>query len=55
MLWHNENFDPANTRNGPQQFHEIMRHLQLQQVAFLTGREIWQEYAAENAHSISNS
>ncbi|MEJ7665850.1 MAG: hypothetical protein WKG07_43215 [Hymenobacter sp.] len=22
ILWHNENFDPTNTRNGPQQFHE---------------------------------
>ena len=55
ILWHNENFDPANTRNGPQQFHEIMRHLQQQKVTFLTGREIWKELAAENASPISNS
>jgi hypothetical protein len=47
VLWHNENFDPANTQNGPQQFHEIMRHLQQQDVAFLTGREIWEEFTAD--------
>jgi hypothetical protein len=47
VLWHNENFDPANKQNGPQQFHEIMRHLQLQGASFLTGREIWQEFTAE--------
>jgi peptidoglycan/xylan/chitin deacetylase (PgdA/CDA1 family) len=46
VLWHNENFDPANTQNGPQQFHEIMRHLQQQGAAFLTGRAIWEEVAA---------
>ena len=44
VLWHNENFDPANTQNGPQQFHEIMAHLQQQGTAFLTGREVWQEF-----------
>ena len=44
VLWHNENFDPNNTQNGPQQFHEIMRHLQQQDAAFLTGREIWEEF-----------
>lgn len=48
VLWHNENFDPANTRNGPQQFHEIMSHLQQQGAAFLTGHKIWQESTAEN-------
>jgi peptidoglycan/xylan/chitin deacetylase (PgdA/CDA1 family) len=46
VLWHNENFDPNNTQNGPQQFHEIMRHLQQQDTAFLTGRELWQEFTA---------
>jgi hypothetical protein len=46
VLWHNENFDPANTQNGPQQFHEIMRHLQQQGTAFLTGRAIWEEFTA---------
>ncbi len=46
VLWHNENFDPANVRNGPQQFHEIMAHLQAQGVAFSTGREIWEEFTA---------
>ncbi|MDJ0363929.1 hypothetical protein QMK33_02100 [Hymenobacter sp. H14-R3] len=40
VLWHNENFDPANTQNGPQQFHEIMTHLQQQGAFFLTGSEI---------------
>jgi hypothetical protein len=48
VLWHNQNFDPANTQNGPQQFHEIMTHLQQQGAAFRTGREIWQEFTAEN-------
>jgi peptidoglycan/xylan/chitin deacetylase (PgdA/CDA1 family) len=53
VLWHNQNFDPANTQNGPAQFHEIMRHLQQQGAAFRTGREIWQEFASESstAHS----
>ncbi len=40
VLWHNENFDPSNIQNGPQQFHEIMAHLQQQGAAFLTGSEI---------------
>lgn len=47
VLWHNENFDPQNTKNGPQQFHEIMAHLQQQGAAFLTGHEIWEEFTAE--------
>ena len=47
VLWHNQNFDPNNTQNGPQQFHEIMTHLQRQGVAFLTGREIWEEFSDE--------
>jgi peptidoglycan/xylan/chitin deacetylase (PgdA/CDA1 family) len=51
VLWHNENFDPANRRNGPQQFHEIMRHLQQQSTAFLTGREVWQEVSTSSANS----
>ncbi|HET9505173.1 MAG TPA: hypothetical protein VFO93_16640 [Hymenobacter sp.] len=44
VLWHNENFDPANAHNGPRQFHEIMVHLQAQGAAFRTGREIWEEF-----------
>ena len=56
VLWHNQNFDPANTQNGPQQFHEIMMHLQQQGAAFLTGRGIWQEFTAGNpADSTLNS
>ncbi|MGI4762878.1 MAG: DUF7033 domain-containing protein [Janthinobacterium lividum] len=47
VLWHNENFDSANIQNGPQQFHEIMRHLQQHGAAFLTGSEVWQEFTAE--------
>jgi hypothetical protein len=47
VLWHNENFDPANTKNGPRQFHEIMAHLQHEGAAFRTGREIWEEFTAE--------
>ena len=49
VLWHNQNFDPTNTHNGPQQFHEIMAHLQQQEVAFLTGREIWEAFSEEAA------
>jgi peptidoglycan/xylan/chitin deacetylase (PgdA/CDA1 family) len=49
VLWHNENFDPANTQNGPRQFHEIMAHLQAKGSAFRTGREIWQEFTANPA------
>jgi peptidoglycan/xylan/chitin deacetylase (PgdA/CDA1 family) len=49
VLWHNQNFDPANTQNGPRQFHEIMTHLQQQGAAFRTGREIWQEFTAGNS------
>jgi peptidoglycan/xylan/chitin deacetylase (PgdA/CDA1 family) len=51
VLWHNENFDPANTRNGPHQFHEIMAHLQREGAAFRTGREIWEEFTAEPIHN----
>jgi len=47
VLWHNQNFDPANTQNGPRQFHEIMTHLQTQGAAFRTGREIWEEFTAK--------
>jgi hypothetical protein len=44
VLWHNQNFDPANILNGPRQFHEIMAHLQTEGAAFRTGRNIWQEF-----------
>jgi len=47
VLWHNENFDPQNTKNGPQQFHELMAHLQQQGAAFLTGNDIWEEFTNE--------
>ena len=40
LLWHNQNFDPANTHNGPRQFHELMTYLRAQGAAFLTGGEI---------------
>jgi peptidoglycan/xylan/chitin deacetylase (PgdA/CDA1 family) len=55
VLWHNENFDPTNTRNGPRQFHEIMAHLQAQGAAFRTGREIWEEFTAAPAAETQNS
>jgi peptidoglycan/xylan/chitin deacetylase (PgdA/CDA1 family) len=55
VLWHNENFDPANVRNGPRQFHEIMAHLQAAGAAFRTGREIWEEFTAEPAAETQNS
>ena len=44
ILWHNENFDPANVRNGPAQFHELLRHLQAEGAAFLTGRQVYEEF-----------
>jgi hypothetical protein len=44
VLWHNENFDPANTKNGPQQFAELMSYLQQRGTAFLTGAEICQSF-----------
>ncbi|GAA3996845.1 hypothetical protein GCM10022408_04360 [Hymenobacter fastidiosus] len=40
VLWHNENFDPANLHNGPQQFHIIMDYLRSRKTAFVNGREI---------------
>lgn len=40
LLWHNENFDPANELNGPQEFHRIMAYLRSRNTAFLTGRQI---------------
>jgi len=55
VLWHNENFDPNNTQNGPQQFHEIMRHLQQQDAAFLTGHAIWEEFTSTPTDPIANS
>ena len=44
VLWHNENFDPANERNGPREFHALMRHLQGLGAAFLTGRQVYDEF-----------
>ena len=46
VLWHNQNFDPANTANGPRQFHEIMGWLRGHGAAFLTGGEICDSFAA---------
>lgn len=46
VLWHNQNFDPANTANGPRQFHEIMGWLRGRGAAFLTGTEIWSRFPA---------
>ena len=41
VLWHNENFDPANEEvTGPAQFHALMDELRRRGAAFLTGREI---------------
>ncbi len=42
LLWHNANFDPLNTLNGPMQFHEIMAALLQNKAAFLRGNEIAQ-------------
>ncbi len=46
VLWHNQNFDPANAANGPRQFHEIMGWLHGHGAAFRTGSEIWAEWPA---------
>lgn len=46
VLWHNQNFDPANAVNGPRQFNEIMSWLRGHGAAFRTGREIWAEFPA---------
>ncbi|UOQ51069.1 DUF7033 domain-containing protein [Hymenobacter cellulosivorans] len=40
LLWHNENFDPANLRNGPREFHRIMSYLRSRNVAFVDGQDI---------------
>ncbi|WP_324671008.1 DUF7033 domain-containing protein [Hymenobacter sp. GOD-10R] len=40
VLWHNENFDPANTHNGPQQFRELMEYLCGRGATFVTGTEV---------------
>ncbi|GAA3931512.1 DUF7033 domain-containing protein [Hymenobacter algoricola] len=40
VLWHNENFDPANLHNGPQQFHVLMDYLRSRKTAFVNGRDI---------------
>ncbi|RYU82401.1 DUF7033 domain-containing protein [Hymenobacter persicinus] len=40
VLWHNENFDPANEHNGPRQFHALMEYLRSRHVAFVNGQDI---------------
>ncbi len=40
VLWHNENFDPANKHNGPRQFHELMEYLRSHNAAYVNGSEI---------------
>ncbi|RFP63764.1 hypothetical protein D0N36_17685 [Hymenobacter lapidiphilus] len=40
VLWHNENFDPANQHNGPVQFRAIMEYLRGRNVAFVNGQDI---------------
>lgn len=51
ILWHNENFDPANERNGPREFHALMRHLQGLGAAFLTGQQVYGEFVVPPASS----
>jgi hypothetical protein len=43
VLWHNENFDPANQRNGPAQFRAIMEYLRGRNAAFVNGQDIWEQ------------
>ncbi|MBD2768041.1 hypothetical protein IC235_09080 [Hymenobacter sp. BT664] len=40
VLWHNNNFDPANELNGPRQFTELLNYLRQQGAAFRTGSQI---------------
>ncbi|TGE29040.1 DUF7033 domain-containing protein [Hymenobacter metallicola] len=40
VLWHNENFDPANEQNGPREFHTIMTYLRSRNVTFVNGADI---------------
>ena len=42
VLWHNENFDPANKANGPREFARLMAQLQQQGAVFMTGQELAQ-------------
>ncbi|MDU0372736.1 DUF7033 domain-containing protein [Hymenobacter endophyticus] len=44
VLWHNENFDPANTRNGPREFRAIMEYLRSHNVAFVNGSDICRSF-----------
>ncbi|MET4105254.1 hypothetical protein [Hymenobacter sp. UYP22] len=44
VLWHNENFDPANTRNGPREFRTIMEYLRSRNVAFVNGSDICRSF-----------
>ncbi|MBT9394481.1 hypothetical protein KLP40_15015 [Hymenobacter sp. NST-14] len=43
VLWHNENFDPANQRNGPREFQKLMEYLRSRNVAFGTCGDIWRQ------------
>ena len=40
VLWHNENFDAANQRNGPAQFRAIMEYLRGRNATFVNGQDI---------------
>lgn len=44
VLWHNENFDPANTTNGPREFGKLLAVLRWRGAVFLTGTEIRQQF-----------
>ncbi|SET51863.1 DUF7033 domain-containing protein [Hymenobacter actinosclerus] len=47
VLWHNENFDPANQRNGPEQFRTILEYLRGRNVAFVNGQDVWEQLYTE--------
>lgn len=44
VLWHNENFDPTNQRNGPREFRALMEYLRTRNVAFVNGSDICQSF-----------
>ena len=54
VLWHNDHFDPTNTVTGPDQFAEIMSHLQERGAAFLTGSQIMTELSTRIVNGLIN-
>ncbi|AYA36688.1 hypothetical protein D3Y59_06240 [Hymenobacter oligotrophus] len=45
LLWHNENFSRRNHRNGPKQFHALVRYLRGRHAAFVVGSDVLARFA----------